>query len=182
MSRLGACRDPGLAAAGARRRRPPVSKWVLLVLLALASVAPAGLAAQAEDEIRAARAAFNLAIAEGRAEAIPRFLAPEYHLVTSRNAQVHGIDANRRLWAEVFAADPDEVYVRTPRRVRVMDDWGVAEELGDWEGRRVQEGSAVELAGTYAARWVRVEGVWLLLSEVFTASSCRGTSEACGPP
>jgi len=70
-----------------------------------------------EDDtgIRNARLAFNRAIREQDIDAIGRFFAPEYHIITGRSQQSHGVAAERNLWASTFAADPTFVCRRDTR-------------------------------------------------------------------
>ncbi len=133
-------------------------------------------------EIEAQRQRFNQAIAERDLAEIEAVLLPDYHIVTSRNGQWTGREASVENWGSVFAGDPNEAYVRTPRDIQVFERWGTAEELGDWEGTRIVRGESVIVSGRYAARWVRREGRWLLLAEVFTALDCRGPESACAAP
>jgi 7,8-dihydropterin-6-yl-methyl-4-(beta-D-ribofuranosyl)aminobenzene 5'-phosphate synthase len=141
------------------------------------------LAADSDADIRAARRSFNEAIARKDAAAIAAVLAPTYHLVTGRSDQSHGAQAEREKWATRFVADPTVVYVRTPRAVRVNEDWGLGEETGDWQGSYTTAGQRASANGVYAAKWQRsVDGRWLLQSEVFTTLKCEGAPVACVPP
>ena len=135
-----------------------------------------------EAEILALRERFNRALADRDVAGVAAVLASDYHLIGSQNSQFAGRDANLELWTRVFEGDPDETYVREPRDVRVFEAWGTAEELGDWTGTRIVRGERVRVSGTYAARWVRAEGRWLLLAEVFTAFACEGPADACAAP
>jgi ketosteroid isomerase-like protein len=133
-----------------------------------------------DELIRAARERFNLAIEYKDAEAIRAFLAPSYHLVTGRSDQFHGAEAEATRWAEVFRTDPSAVYRRTPREIIVNEAWGLAEELGNWQGSYTAEGMLVQASGVYSAKWQRTEnGEWVLQAEVFTTLTCDGP---CQPP
>src|SRR5689334_20437204 len=96
-----------------------------------------------DELIRAARERFNVAIADKDVVAIRTLLAPTYHIVTGRSAQNHGADEEAARWAEVFLADPTAVYRRTPREIAINEDWGLAEELGNWKGSYTTEGTLV---------------------------------------
>jgi ketosteroid isomerase-like protein len=130
--------------------------------------------------IRAARERFNIAIEYKDAEAIRALLAPEYHIVTGRSVQTHGVEDATARWAEVFRTDPVATYTRAPREITVNEDWGIAEELGNWHGRFTTDGELVQASGVYAAKWhCKENGEWVLLVEVFTALTCEGP---CQPP
>ena len=109
--------------------------------------------------------------------------SPGYHIVTGRNAQFDGLDANVVVWENMFATDSTVIYVRTAREVRVNGEYGLAEELGDWTGSYTSDGFPGEAGGVYAAKWQRAtDGRWLLQSEVFTTLECSGGPVVCSPP
>jgi len=156
---------------------------ILLAFVPWVQAAFAGPAATGEQAIREVRAAFNIAIRERNADAIPGFLAPEYHIVSSRNHQVHGNETERQTWSDWFAADPLALCQRDTREIRVNTGWGQAQELGDWFCRFSVEDEATEASGVYAAKWQRaVDGRWLILAEVFTALDCTGSEAGCSAP
>ena len=135
------------------------------------------------DIIRAARERFNKAIAERDVEAIRSVLAPTYHIVTGRSAQNHGADEEAKRWADVFRQDSTAIYVRTPREFHINESWGLAEELGNWNGNYTTENVLVSASGVYAAKWQRtMEGEWVLQVEVFTTMQCDGPASGCVPP
>ena len=138
---------------------------------------------RSSNEIRKMRENFNEAIANHDAETIGRFLAPEYHIVTGRSDQFHGADEEPRRWASVFEIDPKVIYRRTPREIRVNENWGLAEELGDWSGSYSAENGMVNASGVYSAKWQRAEsGEWLIQAEVFTTLNCDGPAGGCVRP
>lgn len=135
------------------------------------------------DSIRAARERFNQAIANKDAIAIQTFFAPTYHIITGRSAQNHGAEEEAKRWADVFRQDSTAIYHRTPREIRVNEDWGLAEELGNWKGSYTAENILVHAAGVYAAKWQRaVNGEWVLQVEVFTTMECSGPESGCVKP
>ena len=150
------------------------------MLLALALIA---VSADAQTAVRAAREEFNAAIVRKDADAIFRLLAPGYHVVTGRSAQLHGAAAERENWRSRFAADSTMTDRREPREVRVNEAWGLAEEAGDWSGNYTTAGSEAKARGVYSAKWQRAsDGRWLLQAEVFTTMACEGARSACLPP
>ena len=132
------------------------------------------------DLIRSARETFNIAIAEKNSKGIRPLLAPSYHLVTGRSDQFHGADEEEIRWAELFQTDPTAVYRRTPREITTNEAWGIAEELGNWQGTYTAKGILVNASGVYVAKWQRTTtGAWVLQTEVFTTINF---DEACAPP
>jgi len=132
------------------------------------------------DLIRSAREVFNIAIAEKNAKGIRPLLAPSYHLITGRSDQFHGADEEEIRWAELFQTDPTAVYRRTPREITANEAWGIAEELGNWQGTYTAKGILVNASGVYSAKWQRTTtGTWVLQAEVFTTLTCEGP---CTPP
>ncbi len=132
------------------------------------------------DLIRSARETFNIAIADKNAKGILLLLAPSYHLVTGRSDQFHGADEEEIRWAELFQTDPTAIYRRTPREITTNEAWGIAEELGNWQGTYTANGTLVNASGVYAAKWQRTTtDTWVLQAEVFTTINF---DEACIPP
>ena len=132
------------------------------------------------DLIRTAREVFNRAIAEKNAKRIRPLLATSYHLVTGRSDQFHGADEEEIRWAKLFQSDPSAVYRRTPREITANETWGIAEELGNWQGEYSINGNLVHASGVYAAKWQRTkQGNWVLQAEIFTTIKY---DESCLPP
>ena len=92
------------------------------------------------EMIHSARERFNSAIATKNADIIKTLLAPNYHLITGRSAQFHGAEEEGIRWSELFHADPTAVYRRTPREVTANESWGIAQEIGSWQGSYTAEG------------------------------------------
>ena len=140
-------------------------------------------ASMAEALIREARESFNQAIKRQDIAAITSFFAPDYHIVTGRSDQTHGIEREARQLRQMFAADPGFVCHRATREVRVNTAWGLAEELGNWRCKYTVDAEKVRSSGVYAAKWQRSNrGTWLLQSEVFTTLECQGSEKGCRPP
>ena len=138
----------------------------------------------ASDEmIRSARERFNIAIADKDVETIRSMLAPAYHIVTGRSAQNHGAEQETTRWSKTFRTDPTTVYRRTPREITINEDWGLAEELGNWKGSYTSKETLIHASGIYAAKWQRAEdGEWVLQVEVFTTLACTGPDTGCVRP
>ena len=75
------------------------------------------------------------------------------------------------------------IYRRTPREIRVNENWGIAEELGNWTGNYSVEQEIVNASGVYSAKWQRAEnGEWLIQVELFTTLECSGPAGECVRP
>lgn len=155
------------------------------VLLALGLFLTSDVAAQGVDpveEIRAARARSNAAIARHDTAAIAREWMPDVHVVSSTSAQAAGADANASRMAETFARRPDTKWVRTAEDVDVFDAWDVASERGTWVGTWTEPDGAVRISGTYQAQWRRVGGAWRIQAEVFVPLRCSGSAYCARRP
>jgi hypothetical protein len=133
-----------------------------------------------DQSIRDARERFNIAIADKDSESIRVLLASSYHIVTGRSAQNHGANEEVKRWSDLFHEDPTAVYRRTPREITLNEAWGIAEELGNWEGSYTAKEILIHASGVYAAKWQRSKSnAWMLQVEVFTTLHCNGP---CEPP
>jgi hypothetical protein len=85
----------------------------------------------------------------------------------------------RRYYLDGFAAPDLVTYVRTPDHVTVSDAGDRASEYGKWQGiwRNPKSGSL--MSGEYFAHWMKKDGVWVTLAEVYVTLHCSGT--VCAP-
>lgn len=163
---------------------------LVLAALALSLQAPALRAADPglvkageEQEIRMTRERFNRAIENGDVGAMEGLFAPDYHLVTGRSDQFDGAEKHLDMWRQVFRTDPDFNCQREPVEVVVNDDWGLAQETGNWVCNQTVEDTPSRYSGVYAAKWQRTIGdEWVLQAEVFTTLNCDGPEAACRRP
>lgn len=119
--------------------------------------------------ITLARRRYNDAILNRNVEAICSFFSDDYHVVTGRGIQSHGIEEQYHRWKTAFQADPNVLYRRVTRELRLSEQLGFAEELGCWVGKYTLDQKIVLVAGVYAAKWQRqASDLWLLQTEVFT--------------
>ena len=133
-----------------------------------------------DEMIRNARERFNKAIENKDAATIRSLLASTYHIVTGRSDQNHGAGEEAARWAGVFQSDPTAIYIRTTREITINEAWGLAEELGNWQGSYTLAGKLVNASGVYSAKWQRARnGDWVLQTEVFTTIEF---DEGCVPP
>ena len=150
-----------------------MNAWMLLVALGVG-----GFSVQiATDEklIRDSRAQSNAAIATHDVPGIARFWMDDIHITTSTSAQATGVATNRDRMAQQFTRRPDTIYVRTPSTIDVFAAWAVASERGEWVGRWTEPDGAVEIRGTYLAQWRKVDGRWLIQSELYVPTQCKGS-------
>ncbi|PNU02410.1 DUF4440 domain-containing protein [Novosphingobium guangzhouense] len=130
-----------------------------------------------ELDIRARRAAFNRAIAEGDAAAIGPLLARDCVMITGTDsAVIAGRMAQVKVWRREFGHEGRLIYVRTAESVTVSDVEPIAMEHGRWHGTpggRSAGGGAdeVQAAGTYAAKWRKSAGEWVVEAEIFVTFS-----------
>lgn len=58
----------------------------------------------------------------------------------------------------------------------------MAFEHGTWRGHWTEDGGRVAIGGTYAAKWRKVKGRWLIEVETFVPAFCTGTDYCYGVP
>ncbi|WP_374409784.1 DUF4440 domain-containing protein [Novosphingobium colocasiae] len=123
-----------------------------------------------EIAIRARRALFNRAIADGDAAAIAPLLARDCVMITgSDSAVIAGRVAQVKVWKREFAHTPRTIYTRTPERIDLSPVEPIAMECGRWTG--IVEGTTEPLAtGTYAAKWRNVAGAWVIEAEIYVTT------------
>jgi ketosteroid isomerase-like protein len=145
---------------------------MLTLLLAAAAHWPG--AAQAEQQIRAQRAAFNRAIAKGDLAAIGAVLADNAQIITGADSLVFNGKADElSLWREDLAAPSRGIYVRTPDRITLSPVAPMAMEIGHYKG--VDTKSAKDWSsGIYSAKWRKFAGKWLIESETYMTTACGG--------
>jgi hypothetical protein len=127
--------------------------------------------ATAELTIRARRATFNRAIADGDAVAIAPILARDCVMITGTDsAVIAGRNAQVKVWTREFAAPARLVYVRTPTAITISPVEPIALEQGEWQGSEWRgDGTTGTFAasGIYSAKWREVGGHWVIEAEIF---------------
>src|SRR6185503_17936991 len=105
------------------------------------------------------------------------FWAPDIEIRASLGRVLRG----RAEYRTAMSADTALIYRREPDLVDVASNakWPLAFETGAWSGRR-SASSAPIIRGRYAAQWIKIEGRWLIRSEVFVALRC--SPPACSWP
>ena len=123
-----------------------------------------------ELAIRARRAAFNRAIADGDATAIAPILARDCIMVTGTDsAVIAGCNAQVKIWQREFAAGKSGssarlIYVRTPDIITLSPLEPIALEQGAWQGSANGTPAA---SGLYTAKWRETGGQWVIELEIF---------------
>jgi len=121
---------------------------------------------QAELAIRARRALFNRAIAEGDVAAIGPVLARDCVMLTGTDSAVlAGRLAQVKVWRREFAAPARDIYVRTPTAFDISGVEPIAMEHGAWQA--TSAAGERTAGGTYAAKWRQQAGEWVIEAELF---------------
>ncbi|WP_206711171.1 nuclear transport factor 2 family protein [Aquisalinus flavus] len=126
------------------------------------------------DGVRAARAAFNTAIAGGDAGAIAQILAEETVLVAGTNSAVIAGRAEQvAVWTADFADPGRLVYVRKTDKVMLSPLYPMAMETGTWRG--APAGNDTDwVGGAYSAKWRLIDGRWRIEAETYMTTGCGG--------
>jgi len=162
-----------MGTASDRRARHGLTLLLCAVILSLGPIS-AWQAASDDQQIRARRAASNAAIARHDAAGVGAILAPNVSVITSNSIHREGREANIQSFAEQFRTRPDVVYLRTPDDVRVFRPWLMAAEHGRWTGSWTDPDGTIRLTGSYYAKWRKLDGQWLIESEIFVPETCTG--------
>ena len=152
------------------------------LFLFLAIVADVSAQSADEQAIRAVRAKSNAAIAAHDAAAMARAWTDDFVSVSSTSAHTSGRPLNQNRMAKQFADHPDTIYVRTPKTIEVYAPWNVASERGEWTGGWTEPDGTFEIGGTYQAQWRKIDGEWLIRSELFVPTHCRGSKYCAQRP
>lgn len=80
----------------------------------------------------------------------------------------------RRYYVDAFAKPDLVTYIRTPDQVTISDAGDHASERGIWQGVwRSSKGGSL-MSGEYSAHWMKKDGAWLTLAEVYVTLHCSG--------
>lgn len=147
--------------------------WTTVLVLA-ANLNSMVVASDDIETIKAVRSSFNEAIARHDVEAIQSFLYEDYVITVSSGSIERSRAEHGSSFAAHFREFSDVVYIRTPSEVVVSNAYPMAFENGTWVGRRTTENGRLENGGRYSAAWRKVDGAWLIYSELFVALHCKG--------
>lgn len=151
-----------------------VSATPFVALLVEVKSAPSSPLSPDEAAIRVKRAAFNAAIAKGDVAGIAAVLADNVQMVTGGDSVIVAGKADQvALWSQDLKDKSRGIYVRTPQRITISPLSSMALEAGAWRG--VDNRSAKDWAsGDYTAKWRRINGKWLIESEIYMTTACGG--------
>jgi uncharacterized protein (TIGR02246 family) len=148
-----------------------------LLLFALSHATSVSAQTPADERmIRDVRARSNAAIAAHDPPAIAQAWMEDVHVTSSTSAQTSGRTTNQERMAQQFARRPDTIYVRTPVAIDVFSPWAIASERGEWTGRWTEPDGVMEIGGTYLVQWRRTDGRWLIQSELYVPTHCKGSA------
>ena len=123
-----------------------------------------------ETAIRTARDQQNAAIAARDLDRVASFWFDDIHVTAGLGLAFHGRDFYR----QAFVLDSAITYRRDPESIVVSSHWPLAVESGTWTGRWHGAAGAPAISGRYSAQWVKIQGNWLIRSELFVALDCAG--------
>ena len=128
------------------------------------------------------REAFNLAIAQHDISRIGDYCAQDIMVITSRNSRFVDRDQYASGLDQEFKSKEDVIYIRTPESVKVFPAWEMASESGRWVGKWKNGNEAIEVEGTYYAKWKKKNSQWFITAEVYTPLKCMGGSYCTNSP
>ena len=139
-------------------------------------------ATAAESDVAAIlslRADSNAGLLSHDVDRVLRHTTDDFILVGGVSGGHIGKPVVRQYFLDGFA-EPDYVtYIRTPDQVTVSDKGDRASERGKWQGvwRNAKSGSL--MSGDYFAHWVKKDGAWFTMAEVYVTLRCSGP--ICAP-
>jgi ketosteroid isomerase-like protein len=157
-------------------------RWKHFVCL-LTAVCGLGSAVAGDSDvgvILSLRADSNAGLLAHDADRVLRHTTDDFILVGGISGGHVGKSVVRRYYIDGLA-EPDLVtYIRTPDQVTISDAGDRASERGKWQGvwRNPKAGGSL-MSGEYFAHWVKKDGAWLTLAEVYVTLHCSGP--ACAP-
>lgn len=144
------------------RRGRPTALRAALAAIAMIMATPG--AADAVDDIRAARATYNAAIAARDVAGVRAVLGDHYVGIAGTGGEaIIGADAMAEYFARAFKAPGFLGFVRTPDVVVPAVPPQRAMERGHWQGGTLN----AQVHGEYLAVWVLTGAGWKLRSESF---------------
>ncbi|GEM_PF-470619 len=125
--------------------------------------------------INAVREQSNQALAAHDTVSLAQCFTVDYNAVTSVNVASAGRSLFLERMSKRWESRPDLIYRRTPSTIDVFPGWKMAGETGRWEGTWTElNGDKIRIAGTYYAKWHKIDGAWLIRAEIFAPLRCVG--------
>lgn len=143
-----------------------------LLVMVVASTSFVRTAADDRQAITQARELSNQAIANKDTAALGKHWATDIVVISSRNSEFHGRRQYQMGFAREFEAG--RIFLRKPKRIELFQAWKMASEEGDWYGQWEDKDGPVQLSGIYFAKWHKIDGKWLIRTEIFMPTKCRG--------
>jgi ketosteroid isomerase-like protein len=134
------------------------------------------------QQIKMTRHQFNQAIAQRDTHRIGEVCTPDYTAISSRNAEFKTRAGEVAAFENEFKSKPSVLYIRKPKKIQINEKWNMASESGRWIGTWQADGNMIQVIGSYAAKWHRLDGVWKIRAELFTPIRCTGGSYCDDPP
>lgn len=148
---------------------------ITVVLMVANCAPPRPIISEDEKQIRETRQLSNEAIAKHDSVSIANYWTQHFHVISSRNFEIVGREANRQFFAGDFKTKKGIKYVRTTEKVDLFKEWNMACESGTWVGEWQEEDGNVKLTGSYYAKWHKIDSQWKIRAEIFTPLSCNGS-------
>lgn len=114
--------------------------------------------------IKSLRNASNECIAKRDADGLSANYLEDFVLIRGNGSHLTGKDTVMVIWKEMFKANPEISFVRTPTEISINEQNLMAWETGNWTGI-----NTYSKGGNYSAMWRNTDGVWKLQAELFVA-------------
>ena len=147
--------------------------WIAMIGRLPLAVAHAGPASEAQ--IRDARKQYDAAIAQRDFASLSKLATAEVQMIGAASRST-GIAALQEALKRLVEKRPDLTLKCDLQAIEVNEAWNVASERGRWRETWTEQGSPVDLGGSYLAMWKRIDGRWLLDAWLFVPLSCKGES------
>lgn len=125
--------------------------------------------------IRAARTDLNAALVSKDVATLSKYWLREAQSVFAGGEVKVGRSEILARYTAIFQGGNFISGLRTPERIEVATG-GLLEaaESGHWEWRMRQSGQELFYRGRYLAMWRKVDGRWLLCSDLYVTTACSG--------
>ncbi|MCX2480108.1 nuclear transport factor 2 family protein [Pedobacter sp. MC2016-15] len=117
---------------------------------------------EAIEIIRQSRYNSNTAIREHNVAGVSKYWMDDMVVISGEGGQYIGKKALVAVFTDMFAADPP-VFERIPSEIIIGDSSILAWETGSWNYK------TEPFRGNYSAMWRKVNGIWLMQSELFVS-------------
>ncbi|MEX1185425.1 MAG: DUF4440 domain-containing protein [Gemmatimonadaceae bacterium] len=133
-----------------------------------------------EEAIRARSAAMNRAVTAKDVDAIAAFHAPSATAMMPNTPVMTGVNAIREGWRGTVAL-PNLSLNWQPTTVTVARSGDIATEVGSYTMRFDAPHGRVNDAGSYTTVWHKVDGNWVIASDIVTSSQPMPEPAPAGP-